>query len=297
MTSYFVNEESERLFAFYEEWKKPQLLRFAQELGYKIQVAKAPCPQIAYFYSKKYHPQVVDDPTKSRDNFINVLQVYFIGKMLQPIFNRTSGVSYKCGIFEVCPVNYRSQTMMLYLDNTDIKSLFFVQTKDQRVYANIFRKENNEGELNTWIEFGGRIHEFYKLSPEVVQRIQNLESELRITTASYRNFTPSKQKEAVTWTEEGKRKRRKRLDYLKQAIDKMYIENGWPPIKKVDKTGEYVVSFRKPSTRSTHSSPDVKEKLISEMTPQEFREKATKLLMEKYGYSKEQAEAAVDSPY
>ena len=98
-----------------------------------------------------------------------------------------------------------------------------------------------------------------------------------------------------TLTDEEKIERRKRLDLLIQQIDEDNIRAGRPPFKFVDKRGQFSVSFRRPSSASTSSSAG--EKPISQMSPQEFREKAVKLLMERHGYSREQAEAAVNNPY
>lgn len=171
MTSYFINEESERLFAFYPEWKQTQLIRYAKELGYKIHVTKCPCPQILYYYSKKYHPNIVNDPLIARDDYINVLTVEFIGKRPQSIFS--GNVIYLRGIFEVGPIEYKSQTLTLFFDNKYSDELFFVETEDERVYASVFTKENDEGVSVMWIKYGDKYDELYMLSPEMVERIKS----------------------------------------------------------------------------------------------------------------------------
>lgn len=171
MTSYFINEESERLFTFYPEWKQTQLIRFAKELGYKIQVTKCPCPQIMYYYSEKYHPNIVNDPLIARDDYINVLNVEFIGKRPQSIFSRN--VIYISGVFEVGPIAYKSQTLTLYFDSKYSNKLFYVETEDERVYATIFTKENEEGVSEMWIKFGDKYDEFYMLSPEMTEKLKS----------------------------------------------------------------------------------------------------------------------------
>ena len=99
-------------------------------------------------------------------------------------------------------------------------------------------------------------------------------------------------------TEEQKRERRKRLDLLIKMIDEDNMRRGWPPTKVVDASGTFGVTLRRQPVASTSSSKEeAKEKPISEMSPEEFREKAKKALMENHGYSREQAEATVNSPY
>ncbi|MBR5653860.1 MAG: hypothetical protein IKX22_07235 [Prevotella sp.] len=176
MTSIFIDEESETLFDYYEEWKRPQLLRYAQELNYKIQVIKTPCPQINYFYNKKYHPHIVNNPLYGRGDHINVLQIWFIGEKSQPLLSKK--VRYKIGVFKICPVTYNSKKTMLYVENTYDGSFFFVETEDKIVYATIYIKKNEEGEPIMWIEFTGQYHEFYILPPEEVRIVREFVNEL-----------------------------------------------------------------------------------------------------------------------
>ena len=98
-----------------------------------------------------------------------------------------------------------------------------------------------------------------------------------------------------TLTDEQKRERRKLLDSFIQKIEEDDMKLGLPPTKWVNKQGTYEVSLRRPTNASTTSSEA--EKPISQMSQEEFKEKAVKLLMQKYGYSRERAEAAVNSPY
>ena len=100
-----------------------------------------------------------------------------------------------------------------------------------------------------------------------------------------------------TLTDEEKMARRRHLDLLKREIDEDNIKRGWPPVNWVNKTGQHVVSFSRPSKTSSISSEQKAEKPISQMSNEEFREKAIQMLMEKHGYSMEQAEATVNSPY
>ena len=176
MYDYYIDKESERLFGFYPKWKQKQLLKFAEEVGFKIQVTKTPCPQIMYFFSEKYHPQNVNNPLLARDDYINILMVHFIGKEPQSIFPKT--VRYKQGIYEICPITYKSQKTMLYFDNYYNDFLFFVEANDKRVYATIFTKEKENGETVMWIEFADEVHEFYILPLEVVHRLENFVNEL-----------------------------------------------------------------------------------------------------------------------
>ncbi len=176
MTSYFVDKESEKLFDFYPEWKQIQLMRFAKELGFKIQVSKTPCPQILYFFSEKYHPQNVNNPLLARDDYINIFMVSFIGKKPQSIFPQN--VRYKQGVYKICPIMYKSQVLMLYFENIHNNILFFVEAEHKRVYATIFTIDRENGVTKMWIEFEGMIHEFYVLPPDVVQRLKNCVNEL-----------------------------------------------------------------------------------------------------------------------
>ena len=99
----------------------------------------------------------------------------------------------------------------------------------------------------------------------------------------------------ATLTEEQKRECRKNLAWLQQKVDEIFMKHGLPPTELVERTGEHGVRFVRRLNAST--TPSGGEKLIKDMSPQEFREKATKMLMETYGYSKEAAEAAVNNPF